>query len=160
LSDVPVSQANAKTATILASLTSPQNGEVLVSPTPYGNGQLIVKNGTSQDAIVKLINPDIDQIVASFYIRAKQTATLKNVPDGSYRIIFTTGKNYNSGTSLFTRNVSYSKFDKIATFSTRVRQEGNSQYTQFSIMQITLHPVVGGNAKTQNIPQREFQKYR
>jgi hypothetical protein len=141
-------------------LTAPPNGKVLFQLKQKGVGQLTVKNGTAHDAVVKLINPRLNKVVASFYVRANQNAELKDIPNGSYNVVFGTGKYWSPSAARFTKQVSYSMFEKTFDFTTRTRQEGESRVTEYSVFEITLHPVVNGNVKTKNISEKDFQKYQ
>jgi len=136
------------------------NNEIIKSPEQKGRGKLIVRNGNSLDAIVKLIEPPTNRLIASLYVRSGQTAELTGIPDGSYQIIFAKGSDWNAETSTFTRDVGYIKFERIVEFITRTRPQGNSPVIEITIYKITLHSVPEGTATTTPISASEFNKYK
>jgi hypothetical protein len=118
-------------------------------------GSLKVSNGTNRDAYVKLIEPNFQQLVAAFFVKSNSSYTLNPIPDGTYRVLFALGKNWNPGTQSFAQSKSFAKFDKPLSFTTT--QLGNG--IQYKVFQITLHPVVGGKARTSGVNEQEFKRY-
>jgi hypothetical protein len=120
-----------------------------------GGGTLKVSNGTNRDAYVKLIEPKFQQLVSAFFVKSNSSYTLNPVPDGTYRVIFALGKSWNPTTQSFAQSKSFAKFDKPLNFTTV--QLGNE--IQYKVFQITLHPVVGGKARTSGVNEQEFKRY-
>jgi hypothetical protein len=120
-----------------------------------GGGTLKVSNGTNRDAYVKLIEPNFQQLVSAFFVKSNSSYTLNPVPDGTYRVIFALGKSWNPKTQAFAQSKSFAKFDKPLNFTTV--QLGNE--IQYKVFQITLHPVVGGKARTSGVNEQEFKRY-
>jgi len=128
---------------------------VLISRARGGGGSLKVSNGTSRDAYIKLVEPRSRKLVAAFYVKSKSTFTQKRVSDGTYKVLFVLGEDWDSKTRSFTKSKSFSEFDKSLNFTTT--QRGNRiQYRAFTI---TLNPVVGGNATTSGFSETEFDRY-
>ncbi|MFI6476529.1 hypothetical protein ACIBH1_01280 [Nonomuraea sp. NPDC050663] len=127
-------------------LARPANGKILYAGISGGSGVLKVKNGTKRDAVVTLVRGKSKAI--SIYIRAKSTAKVSSVVDGTYRIYFTSGYRYSTSKRRFTKSASYQRFDDRLRFST--------SSTSYSIWTLTLQPVVGGNASTSGVNPKDF----
>ncbi|UBU16182.1 hypothetical protein [Nonomuraea gerenzanensis] len=129
-----------------AALARPRNGTILYDRISGGQGRLKIKNGLSQDGVVALVRGKTKAI--SIYVRAKSTATINDVRDGTYRIYFTTGTRFNRSKGRFTRNAVYQRFnDKLTYRTTATRIPGWS---------LTLNPVRGGNAGTSSVNPKDF----
>jgi hypothetical protein len=86
------------------------------------------------------------------YVRARSSYTAQGVPDGTYQIYFTSGSDWDSAGHVFTRDCGFQKFDTPTSFTTST--SGNMiNYTED---QITLNPVVNGNATTSDVPPGQF----
>lgn len=59
-----------------------------------GHGKLAVENGTDEDAVVQLSDVTTDQTVRWFFVKAHTTAHKARIPEGTYRLTFTTGLNW------------------------------------------------------------------
>lgn len=126
------------------------NGAFVRDGSRGGLGRLTVRNGTGTDAVVTLTRGS--QTAFSVYVRKGSNATVRSVNSGSYAVYFTTGEDWNSAKSSFTRQCSFEKFDDKANFRT-VRVAGGTQYT---VLTFTLNKVIGGNASTSTVPPGEF----
>lgn len=126
------------------------NGALVHDGGRAGLGRLTVKNGTARDAVVALTRGK--HTAFSVYVRHGSNTTIRSVNNGSYTVYFTTGEDWNSRKSSFTRECSFEKFDDQAHFKT-VRVTGGTQYT---VLTFTLNKVVGGNATTSTVPPAEF----
>jgi hypothetical protein len=155
---VPVT-SQAKTAPnapiVLVQQRSLPSNPVLVSQAMNGGGALTVSNGTNSDAYVKLVEPNSRTLVAAFYVKSNSSFTQEQIPDGTYKVLFVLGKGWNAQTQSFTKNKSFSKFDKLLNFTT-TQMIGGIQYRVFKI---TLHPVPSGKARTSGVSQKEFNSY-
>tara|TARA_Y100000310_G_scaffold341968_1_gene443130 strand:+ start:50 stop:790 length:741 start_codon:yes stop_codon:yes gene_type:complete len=127
------------------------NGTILKKSSVYlyGDGELQIKNGTSLDAVAKLIRGGTS--VLTVYIKANSTYTMTNISDGVYWLAFAQGLNWDSTTQKFRRNVQYSAFEDTFDFETT-----NTQYT---IFEVTLNPVIGGTAETSSVDPAQFNAY-
>lgn len=74
-----------------------------------GRGWLVVDNGASDDAYIKLIG-ESDDAVLSVFVAAGQTALVESIPIGSYEIAFATGSHFSRGCDSFSRRFSARKF--------------------------------------------------
>lgn len=114
-----------------------------------GNGTLEIDNGTSQDAVAKLITGGTS--VYTVYVKANSNYTIENISDGTYWLAFSGGINWDSSTKKFTQNISFSSFKDTFDFETTA-----TQYTTYSI---TLNPVAGGTAQTDTVNSDQFSAY-
>ncbi|MEV4564593.1 hypothetical protein AB0K12_12560 [Nonomuraea sp. NPDC049419] len=152
-SAAPVASAPAvTTVTLTAQLTAqqaavrPRNGRILYDRISGGLGRLKIKNGTSRDGVVALVKGKKKAI--SIYVRAKSTATIRDVRDGTYRIYFTTGTRFSVSKGRFTRAASYQRFTSKLRFTTTSRTA--------TAWTLTLNPVKGGNARTTYVNPKDF----
>lgn len=115
-----------------------------------GRGQLKITNGTSDDAVVKIINVSTNASVAEFYILANNNYTVYGIPDGNFNLFFSLGKNWSDSEGKFITCKSFTKFDDPFNFVTTD--------TQYSTFEVTLNPVAGGTASTTSVDESEFNK--
>jgi len=131
------------------------NGTVLKKNTAhlYGDGKLYIKNGTSLDAVAKLIRGGSS--VFTVYIKANSNYTITGVSDGIYWLAFAQGLDWDSTIQKFRRNIQYSSFDETFDFTTTE----DYQYIYYPEFEVTLHPVVGGSAETSSVDPAQFNAY-
>ncbi|MCK2238940.1 MULTISPECIES: hypothetical protein [unclassified Crossiella] len=114
-----------------------KNGEVVHRSGPKGRARLDISNDGDSDVAVSAVVGKPDNPRATIYVRAKSKATLSSLA-GTYEVYFKSGADWDGKRRGFTRDCAFQKFDQ--SFS------GNAHW------QITLTPVVGGNASTTKIP--------
>jgi hypothetical protein len=140
---VPVSLANG------TNITPP-------APGPAGLGKLTIKNGTSRDAVAKLVTGTTDpktwQTQRFVYVKANNSVTMEGIRVGTYRLAFMSGVDWDANGRKFLREVSTSLFDDPFEF----REERTERGTRFSTMEVTLNPVAGGTATTSAVPEGAF----
>lgn len=131
------------------------NGTILKKNTVYlyGDGKMYIKNGTSLDAVAKLIRGGSS--VLTVYIKANSNYTITGVSDGIYWLAFAQGLDWDSATQKFRRNIQYSSFDETFDFTTTE----DYQYIYYPEFEVTLHPVVGGTAETSSVDPTQFNAY-
>ncbi len=128
---------------------------VLIPPTTIGGGSLKVINGTNRDAYIKLVEPRSRTLVAAFYVNSSSVFTLKQVPDGTYQLLFVLGENWDNKTQSFRGDKRFARFDRSLNFKT-IQLDDRIRY---SVFELTLNPVVGGNATTSGVAEQEFRRY-
>ncbi len=107
------------------------------------------------DAIAKLVDSYTDKTVRLVYIQASSVATIRNIQQGNYVLKFSLGTGYDRSAGKFTKAQSFSRFDEILVFyETRV---GNS--IRWKDFEVTLNPIVGGNASTTPISEADFEDH-
>jgi hypothetical protein len=136
----------AVTASQSDAASRPGNGRIIYDRISGGRGVLKIKNGTSRDGVVTLVRGRTKAI--SLYVRARSTARVNDVRDGTYRIYFTTGYRFSTSKGRFTRAATYQRFNDRLRFRTTA-----SQYTVWTL---TLNPVRGGNARTTQVDPKDF----
>ncbi len=138
----------------------PDSGTVMLGGSfRSGLGNLTISNGTSTDAIAKLVDYSIGKSYREIYIHATSSITIQNIATGSYELLFSLGDGYAPSLNKFLRNASYSKFDSLISFEETKEVIGNTIRTNYNSYRLTLNKVAGGNAKTSRISEAEFEKY-
>jgi len=142
---------NSVDVTALMPAISLSNGTILKKNNIYikGDGELQIKNGTSLDAVAKLIRGGTS--VLTVYIKANSTYTMLNISDGTYWLAFAQGVDWDSTTKKFKRNKQYSVFEDTFYFITT--------YSEYTVFEVTLNSVIGGTAETDDIPGSQFDQY-
>lgn len=135
------------------------NGTVLKRNWTYlqGDGELSISNGTSHDAVAKLIRNGTS--VFSVYIRANSKYTITGISDGYFDLLFALGNNWSTSEKRFLSNSGYEKFDDGFTYTTTTYQEGDYEHTRYSTYEVTLNPVIGGTAETSTVDPGQFNSY-
>jgi hypothetical protein len=110
-------------------------------------GELSVENGLDIDAVAVLKQLDGEWKIA-VYIQNHDSFTITGIPDNTYDLYFTLGEDWDSEQARFTRGTSRSRFEESFPFTTTA--------TTYSIWSVTLHPVPGGTAGAEPVPEDEF----
>lgn len=110
-----------------------------------GQGELLVKNGTEADGLVVLTTLDQKPAVAA-YIRVGDSYRLTDIPDGKYLLFFSQGLVWDETSERFMKDATYQRFTDVFHFSS----------TGYRIWEVTLYPVVSGNAASQSVDPEEF----
>ena len=126
-------------------------GTVIKKRSAYlqGEGQLQISNGTSYDAVAKLIRDGAS--VLTVYIKANTTYTMENITDGTYWLAFAQGTDWNATTQKFNRNAHASAFDETFEFETTD--------TRSAGWEVTLNEVAGGTASASDVDLSQFNQY-
>lgn len=115
-----------------------------------GNGELTVENGTSEDAVVLL--SDVANRALWFFVKARSSADVAKIPEGSYTLGFTTGLNWVESEDTFRWHPSYSEFERLFLYS----EQRDSKGIQYKSISVTLNPVPLGNIRKKAITREEF----
>ncbi len=128
-----------------ASVSLPTGTELTPGPWRHGLGTLTAMNGNAVDAVVKLVEEMEPRVISrAVYIRAYETATIKNIASGRYILQFALGENWDRLTRQFARVQAQKEF--VDPFDFQEHQEGDRIY--YNTPQVTLHRVRPGNAET------------
>jgi len=115
-----------------------------------GYGELTIKNQLNEkDAVTVLTLIGSKSPLISVYIRAEDSFTIKGIKDGLYELYFSLGEDWDEKQGRFTKNASFERFEDPIEFITT--------YDTYTIYEVTLYGVVGGNAATENVPASSFQ---
>lgn len=127
-----------------------RTGQFLRKENLNGRSSLQIDNGSSRDAVVTLMRGKTKAF--SVYMRKKSKFKVRGVRDGSYKIFFTHGVDWDGKQRAFTRTCSFERFEKSVKFKTT--------YTSTQILwhdwRITLHAISGGNAPTDPVDPDDF----
>ncbi len=137
------------------------NGTIL-SKNSYllnGSGELKIDNGTSLDAIAKLVNISTNKSIITVYIKANSIYTMKDISDDNYKLFFNLGNDWDNEVKAFAINSSYEVFEENFNFTTLEYEDGDYIKTKYKTFEVTLNPVVGGQAETEEINAAEFGNY-
>lgn len=134
------------------------NGKVFLKNRKYFNGlgELTIKNGTTNDAVVKLVSDIINKSILTIYIRRNSNFTIRKIKNGNYKLYFVVGRYYDEGSKIFLQDCSFAVFEEDFPFTTDEYRYEDQIKTRYSIFEITLHPVIGGTVRTDEITKNQF----
>jgi tetratricopeptide (TPR) repeat protein len=145
---------------LFCSLVAAQrNGIPPVLATPSGSGILTIQNGTESDALVKVVSLSGPKLWQKVLVPVGGQRKIEGVPNGHFLILFALADSIDAATGELTGNPRASKFEKSLAYTTNSKLEGQSIVTTTTSYSLTLHPVVGGNAKTEKISVDEVKKF-
>jgi len=121
-----------------------------------GTSTLLVTNGTGYDAAVRLVNSLSGRTTRFVYVQAADAYKLSDIEPGSYRLIFMTGADWVVACRGFLRAPSYSEFEGELVFKFSSTQDEDAVTTWTTHGEVTLNPVIGGNAKLRKIDRKRF----
>lgn len=124
------------------------NGQELLKVGPLGLSTLAVTNGTTQDALVKLVTAGAKSTVRTVYVVRQSDWTIKGIAPGSYLLRFAVGNDWDPVLLRFQKNISFSAFEDPFDFVVT-----GGQYTTW---EVTLNPVAGGTAQIDKIDPATF----
>jgi hypothetical protein len=127
--------------------TRPANGSFIKKATKHGIGKLKIKNGGGDTTISLVPAKGKKTPVFTVYVRAKKSYTVTRVSAGTYLIYYASGAGWNPSRKGFTSTCEFSKFDDTFLFS---------GYPIIDTWQITMTPVLGGNASTSDVDPNAF----
>jgi len=116
-----------------------------------GYGDLEIDNGTDLDCIAVLTTL-ADETVVSVYVQALSQVTITGIRDGVYKLFFMLGEDWDDAQGRFTRKTEYHVFEDTFPYTTT--------QTTATIWSVTLHPVVGGTAQTEEIDPNRFPRVK
>lgn len=112
-----------------------------------GFGELEIDNGTNEDAVAVLTTLTDDPVI-SVYVAANHQFTIEDINDGTYKLFFMIGEDWDDITKRFIRKLRCQVFEDTFPFTTTA--------TTASVWRVTLHPVLGGSAKTKDVDPQDF----
>lgn len=126
------------------------NGSFISSESRPGRAYLELKNGNNRDAVVVLTRGK--KKVISVYVRKKSTFKVRGVRDGTYKVYYTLGVDWDSKARAFSRSCTFEQFGKSVKFRT-TRTWSQIRWTNWTL---TLNAVVGGTVRPKHIKPNEF----
>lgn len=133
----------------------------IAMPTPPyfpggGDGELTVENGLAWDAIAILSkHDDPNTPLTSVYINSEDSYTITSIPDDTYILYYSLGKDWDSEMKKFSIIDEYGRFEEPLEFEISRNIWGTEYYQTYSA---TLHPVYGGTADTEEVSEDDFPK--
>lgn len=119
-----------------------------------GHGELNVENDAAEDAVVRLSDLATDQTSRWFFVKAHSTAHAQRIPEGKYRLTFTTGLNWIESDDTFTWEPDYFEFGQTFEYTEPRASDG----IHYRTVNITLHSVPFGNVHAKKITRDQFLK--
>lgn len=129
----------------------PANGEIIRGKT-NGKNILEIDNGLADDAYVKL-KGRLGRTILAMVVKGETKVEVKDVPDGSYLIMFATGIDFSRGCGNFLDITDIMAFDDRSVLKSET-DENATRWTKFAV---TLHQVAGGEATAREIDLADFE---
>jgi hypothetical protein len=104
---------------------------------------------------VQLYNCSSLETVGWFFVKAHGSFTVDAIPEGNYNLAYSSGLDWVDSEDAFRWNPSYHEFEKEIAY---IENRGTSGIIHYKDISATLHPVMGGNARTKDISRSEFLK--
>jgi hypothetical protein len=128
------------------------NGHYLRKGSMTGRSSLQIDNGGTRDAVVSVMKGKSRAF--SVYVRKKSKFKVRGVRDGTYKIFFTHGVDWDGKSKSFTRDCSFERFQKSVKFKTTF----TSTQILWHDWRVTLHAISGGNARTSDVDPEQFPR--
>jgi hypothetical protein len=112
-----------------------------------GKGELSINNSLDLDAVAALTTMD-NANTLSVYVRSKSKLDITRIPDGTYKLFFMVGEDWDGVAGKFTRQVQYWVFEDTLLYKTTS--------TQNTIWSVTVDAFVGGTANTNSVDPSQF----
>lgn len=131
-----------------------ETGTNLIRPEKTGGrSKLRISNGTTSDAIAKLVDTSSGRTVRLVYIQAGSVANVSAIASGFYTLKFSLGSEYDKENGKFLNSQSFSKFDDTLDCTVTKTSSGLT----WTDHEVTLNPVLGGTARTSSISAADFE---
>jgi hypothetical protein len=117
-----------------------------------GHGELSISNRTDLDAVARLYDRSTLETVRWFFVKANSSCTVNSIPQGDYILAYTTGLDWVDSEDAFRWNPSYHEFETAISYS----EQADTNGIQYHEINVTLHPVMGGNVRTKPISRADF----
>lgn len=117
-----------------------------------GHGIVRISNGTKYDAVVNLVASDSGETIRSVYIRNRDDVSLRQLTPGTYRAYFALGMDWDDDEDSFVCNPDYKEFGRSLVLEERI----DANRTEYTKLEITLHPVIAGNVVSSTISKGAF----
>jgi hypothetical protein len=88
-------------------------------------------------------------------MKANESYTITSIPDGEYILYYSLGKDWNKDTGKFSIVAEYECFEETFSFERGTDFWGRKYHTGY---EVTLYPVAGGTAETEDVSEGDFPK--
>ncbi len=119
-----------------------------------GPCKLKIRNGTSHDAAVRIVNEASSRTARFVYIQAGDDYTLDGIEPGVYQIRWISGYDWEPACRDFLRESGYSEAGRTLWFKVEVDDYGRP--VSATRHQVTLYPVLRGNLTKRTINRKRF----
>lgn len=120
-----------------------------------GHGVLKVRNGTDQDAAVKLVTAATPRkVLWIVYIGANTQETVNGIAPGTYLLRFVLGRDWDPKSRTFLQGRSFYQAGRQLEFI-ETETDSSGQYTELNL---TLNEVPGGNLPRDRITEAAFDE--
>jgi hypothetical protein len=127
------------------------NGHFVRSRSRGGRGTLTIDNTSgSPDAVVTLSKKK--RAVISVYVRRGKKYKVTGIGDGSYKVFYVRGADWDGKARWFARDCEFQQFDDPLKF----RTINSATEIRWDNWEITLHPVAGGRASTSDVDPNDI----
>jgi hypothetical protein len=126
------------------------NGHFVLSGRRGGRGTLTIDNGGDSDAVITLAKGS--RPIVSVYVRKDKKYTVSGIRDGSYKVFFTGGVDWDGKARRFARECAFQQFDEKLAF----RTTSTATEIRWSTWEISLQPVAGGTARTSDVDPGDY----
>jgi hypothetical protein len=113
---------------------------------------LTIDNGTRSDAVAVLVRTFDDSPYRAIYIRSHERGIFTRISEGRYYLRFQFGNDW-LRERRFCEPYGTSEFVDPLEFRHRQEIDG----VVYDIVEVTLHAVAGGSARTHSLPATEFR---
>jgi len=136
-----------------------ENGTILTDLVETGHGKFTVQNYTDRDAVVKLVDETRRRVVVAFYVTAYNSATVDEIPDGSFAVLCGQGEDWDDLRKDFKRKKSFGQFKPDMDFTPKIEQTERQIIRRYRSNSLELAPSVDGNITNSDISEKAFRQY-
>jgi hypothetical protein len=126
------------------------NGQFVQPGSRGGDGELTIDNGDDRDTVITLALGRRPAL--SVYVRSGSKDKVTGIRDGTYRIYYTAGVDWDPKARAFTRECTFERFDDDFKFTT-TRTATQVEWTKWSV---ELEPATRGNASVSDVDPNDF----
>ena len=124
---------------------------------------ILIRNGSSSEAIVLLYDVNSSKVIRHIYIQAGHNYKMENIPVGIYKMKTYYGNDWNPNKRIsnqfplggFMRDESFSTPASAKDFFHVKKEYDGNGYT-YSVYEVTLYKVLNGNMRTKDISANNF----
>jgi hypothetical protein len=134
-------------------VSRPVTGTFIKPLLEKGYGEILINNGLTDDALV-IMTKSSGAALFSVYVRSGEHFRVRGVTDGTYKMFFTSGEDWDNVKKEFGSGQEYYSMEGTMPFTTRITLEG----THYAIYEVTLHLVSDGNTDRLPVKKEDFPK--
>jgi hypothetical protein len=135
-----------------ADVVRPPTSRELAPFSATGYGRLTIDNGTGVDAVAVLVRAYNERPYRAIYIRSGEKGVFTRVAQGRYYLRFQFGVDW-TRQRRFCEIHGTNQFVDVLDFTERLRGDA----IEYAVFEVTLHQVVGGNARTESLASADFE---